>query len=476
MLLICVLIAQIARAGEIEGLAISQVNVQLPTIKVYLDAPDHEGQAVGGLTSQNLQASIGRQPLVVNAVTPFEASGEGVAYIVLIDSSRSLQDAQFAQMRLALGAWISDLRDADRMALLTFGEECKVLADFTADKAALQSMLDSIKPLERKTRLHEALQRAMELGRRGDTGLPHRRVIVVLSDGKDEGSGWAIEDVLENIRQTHIPIYAIGASGLAPGERQQYLDVLHRFAQSSGGIFREAGNTPLAEIYTTMKQSIQRVFVVNFTCGTCPADGQTQRLQINLQIGGRALSDGLEVRFIPNIAPPSSPLPQAMPVWWKRTPWWGWSLAGLSVLFVAASAFFIWRRRGRHGAADAEATRSADPLATIRESANGSRRGLQVNLTVLKGRESGRSYQLRLKDTAVVGRRQGCDLVLGEDEQISGRHCEFELVDGWVMVGDLQSTNGTSVNSVPVNGRCRLENGDTMLIGKTEFRVTFERQ
>ena len=155
---------------------------------------------------------------------------------------------------------------------------------------------------------------------------------------------------------------------------------------------------------------------------------------------------------------------------------WGVSLAGLAVLFVAAGAFSLSRRRKPAGVADIDVTRSADPLATIKEPTNGSRRGLQVNLTVMKGHEPGRSYQLRLKDTAVVGRRQECDLVLGEDEQISARHCEFELVDGWVMVGDLQSTNGTSVNSVPVNGRCRLENGDTMLIGNTEFRVTFERQ
>ncbi|HEY1592120.1 MAG TPA: FHA domain-containing protein [Solirubrobacteraceae bacterium] len=70
--------------------------------------------------------------------------------------------------------------------------------------------------------------------------------------------------------------------------------------------------------------------------------------------------------------------------------------------------------------------------------------------------------------SASVGRRPSSDLVLDWDDQISRLHARFELVDdAWVLVDDGFSSNGTFVNHERLNGRRRLNDGDTLRFGRT---------
>lgn len=80
--------------------------------------------------------------------------------------------------------------------------------------------------------------------------------------------------------------------------------------------------------------------------------------------------------------------------------------------------------------------------------------------------------------SATVGRRAPSDLLLDWDDQVSRLHARFERVgDGWELVDDGLSRNGTFVNEKRLSGRCLLSDGDSMRFGTT--MITFrspERQ
>jgi len=68
--------------------------------------------------------------------------------------------------------------------------------------------------------------------------------------------------------------------------------------------------------------------------------------------------------------------------------------------------------------------------------------------------------------SASVGRRASSDLVIDWDDQVSRLHARFERVeDEWVLVDDGLSSNGTFVNQERLNGRHRLNDGDTCGLG-----------
>lgn len=71
-------------------------------------------------------------------------------------------------------------------------------------------------------------------------------------------------------------------------------------------------------------------------------------------------------------------------------------------------------------------------------------------------------------ESVVIGRLPECGVVLG-DANVSRRHAEIRRQGGAVVVADLQSTNGTRVNGVPVRERV-LEDGDEIMVGTTPIR------
>ena len=70
-----------------------------------------------------------------------------------------------------------------------------------------------------------------------------------------------------------------------------------------------------------------------------------------------------------------------------------------------------------------------------------------------------------------IGRGSGCDVRLAWDERVSRVHAGLNLVgDDWTLVDDGLSRNGTFLNGERLNGRRRLHDGDTFVLGSTSFR------
>ena len=89
-------------------------------------------------------------------------------------------------------------------------------------------------------------------------------------------------------------------------------------------------------------------------------------------------------------------------------------------------------------------------------------------LTVLDGPLKGQRVALDLPVTR-IGRRDGNDWVL-QDGSISGTHCEIEKSDAGFTVRDLDSTNGTKVNSEPIKEKALIRN-DIILKGEIPVMI-----
>lgn len=77
-----------------------------------------------------------------------------------------------------------------------------------------------------------------------------------------------------------------------------------------------------------------------------------------------------------------------------------------------------------------------------------------------------------LKPQLVLGRRESSDIVL-RFPNVSGVHCELTVVEGYWVVRDLGSSNGTKVNGSRVSEQ-RLDPGDTIGIARHEYEIAFE--
>ena len=77
--------------------------------------------------------------------------------------------------------------------------------------------------------------------------------------------------------------------------------------------------------------------------------------------------------------------------------------------------------------------------------------------------ESKKERQL-VKAVTVIGRAEHCDVCVPKSI-VSREHARIvRKLTGWY-IQDLESTNGTRVNNVPVHRRARLRDGDVITIG-----------
>ncbi|MDX9723045.1 MAG: GGDEF domain-containing protein [Myxococcota bacterium] len=92
---------------------------------------------------------------------------------------------------------------------------------------------------------------------------------------------------------------------------------------------------------------------------------------------------------------------------------------------------------------------------------------LNACLVVIRGADLGKRFELG-KQSTILGRSPQADIQL-EDDAISRNHAMISIESEAAFVRDMESTNGTYVNDVPVS-RKRLEDGDRIKIGAMIFK------
>jgi pSer/pThr/pTyr-binding forkhead associated (FHA) protein len=96
-------------------------------------------------------------------------------------------------------------------------------------------------------------------------------------------------------------------------------------------------------------------------------------------------------------------------------------------------------------------------------------RSTSAYLVFTDGETHRRTFDLKAGDDLVrIGRGAASDLRLGWDREVSRVHAELaRLGDGWTVIDDGLSSNGTFVNGERLVGRRRLSAGDEIRVGAT---------
>jgi Ca-activated chloride channel family protein len=222
-------------------------------VRVFATVTDRDGRLVTTLTQDQFEVRDEGKP---QPIVLFDNTPQPIRLIVMLDVSGSME-GNLPLLRAAAAELFARLRPDDLARVGTFGRDVAISAAFTRDAGTLGAALpDAISP-DAPTPLWRALDEAMEaFGREGD----ERRVVLVLSDGKDSGPiGFrqpvaSQAEVIDRARREDVMVYAIGMRsrrrharmpGMGTGGlRAALLDDLPdpglaRVAEESGGGYTE---------------------------------------------------------------------------------------------------------------------------------------------------------------------------------------------------------------------------------------------
>jgi len=248
------------------NVAITQVLTdQFPQVVAYVTVLDASGLAVPGLTEGAFvvqEDGSGVSQFVVST-----AREEGIQVILAIDTSGSMRSGRaLSDAQAAAKAFLSDLTDRDRAALIVFSESADLVVDFTDDLAALEAAVDGLtaKPLAR-TALYEAVFEAAE--RMGHLP-PGRKAVVVLTDGADTVGGFGLKDAIDKAQEASVPVYTIGLLG---GEFDPA--PMRQLAESTKGLYLEAPTSEeLTAQFQTVRELLEQQYAIRYTSSLRPDD------------------------------------------------------------------------------------------------------------------------------------------------------------------------------------------------------------
>ena len=268
-------------------------------VRVFATVTDRDGRLVTTLTQAEFEVRDEGKP---QPIVLFDNSPQPIRLVVMLDVSGSME-GNLPLLRAAAAELFARLRPDDLARVGTFGRDVEISGTFTRDARALGGSLpDAIDP-EAPTPLWRALDQAMEtFGSEGD----ERRVILVLSDGKDSGAinfrqpVASQAEVIDRARQEDVMVYAIGLRSRrrqprmpgmgTEGLRAALLDDLPdpglaRVAEESGGGYTEIRpGEDLAAAFARVADELHGQYLLGFA--PPKRDGKTHDVEVRVTTKG----------------------------------------------------------------------------------------------------------------------------------------------------------------------------------------------
>jgi tight adherence protein B len=255
------------------------------------------------LNRRNFTAIINRQSVPVTEATPLqEQQGERgkVAVVMAVDTSGSmLENNNIARARAAAGTLVGAMQPGTRLGLVAFSTEPQVVQELTDDHQQVRQAIASL-DAEGDTALYDAVVRGSQLLAREEG----QRNLVVLSDGRDEGSKTNLDGAIAAAKQAGVTVYTVGLK--VPGFNQDQA-ALKRLATGTGGRAFEVNDANnLVTLFGSIGQALASQYVVAMKL----PPGLGTQVDFRLQVRAAAAEGELA---IPNFRLPSLASPATTP-------------------------------------------------------------------------------------------------------------------------------------------------------------------
>ncbi len=249
-----------------------------------------DNRAIDGLTAGDFEVTEGgvRRDIldVTRSTAPFNL-------VLLLDVSGSVENyVNF--IRKAARAFVETVDKNDRVSIITFNDDVKVLSKFTTDRGKLSESLDTFDS-GGGTAYYDALAFTIAETLRPLKG--ERTAIVILTDGDDNRSFLAFDSLMGSIQESGSLIYPLyvpsGLIAAADGQnsdidpmRKKYMSLSaksqgegERLAKVSGGVYYPISQiSQIQRAYEDIVVQLRTAYIVKYRSDS--ASGVSPRLKI----------------------------------------------------------------------------------------------------------------------------------------------------------------------------------------------------
>ncbi len=414
-------------------------------------------------------------------VTAKEIHGQDLDLTLLVDVSGSMNGRPLSDVKAALSSLVdqAQARPKDQFELVSFGDKETTVSELKQPGPHLKAAIEGLVAKDKTTKLYQALYNS--LGKPQPADLERRRVVIVISDGKDEGSEVMWQAAIDRSKASGTPIHAVFRGEVG----KEYADKLKSLADATGGRYDATVNRDeLASNLNNIYQLETRSFLVSFAYDKNDSGKKTDAAAIEFRpAGGAPLRDKISAAIpminVPPVIVPQPPAPY--PIW----------LFLFLACMLLIGAIVIWRRKEKPSPIDEVFRDTSEPgpvvvSTPVREPSGPRHVATQVisyefpapqpgqptaRLIGVGGPAEGQQYSME-REIFRIGAGAENDLSIEQDEYVSTQHAYLRYEKGSLFIFDQTSRNGTFVNDNQVGDiGLVLRPGDRIRVGMSIFEV-----
>jgi Ca-activated chloride channel homolog len=247
-------------------------NVRVEIVQVTVTVSDGRGRFVRGIPQSSFHVfEDGR----AQTITHFASENIPLELVAAIDISGSMSPAM-PKLKAAVKTFLGAVPAQNLVTLVGFNDNIFTLTRKTTDPAERMKAVDRLAPWG-ATALYDTILRSVEmLGRQ--TG---RKVLVVFTDGEDQGSHATLADVERRLQSSDLTLYMIGQGRAVTLESLK--KVMERLATPTGGraLFTESVDE-LQAAFEELLDELSNQYLIGYASNNAGRDDGWRRIKVNV--------------------------------------------------------------------------------------------------------------------------------------------------------------------------------------------------
>ncbi len=485
-------------------------------------------------TSQQLTVMLSGNELSQESILGIADSGKPTTHLFLIDVSGSISDAKMEQIKEIISLYVQNIGQGDNVSVMRVGTELYTEPFVSAQE--VEAQVEALQTDDNETNLYAGTINAIEI-LQTDESVHKSKVLTVISDGEEYSPvGYTLEEAQDEIEDSNIKVNTVAMldSGASDAEIEDS-KILGSFARASAGgsaITSGLNDEQPADIAELLIDSRNETFVLSCDISTFTAPTDETLLEMSLSIEGRGTATDAQMlsasSVMQGVVPTPTPEPTEQPTpeqtveptpmateqteeadqqegimgfmlglfGGNETTMWIVIAAVGAVIIGGVILIIVIVNKKKKQEQESKAKMNSKPAQPVQKSANDGKTipvmksqekaqkqqmfdttpRVKYKLTFTKlGKGKGESFSFDMAQELIIGRNSSvAQFSMSSDDLLSSRHCRvFESGDS-LLIEDLNSTNGTYLNGVPVSGAEKLAQDDIILAGSMELRIEWQ--
>jgi VWFA-related protein len=255
--------------------------VEVGAVTLIASVVDAAGKRIAGLQSRDFAVLDEGTPV---AAMLRSAEDEPATIGIAVDSSSSMAGKQLYVIRAAADFLTRALRPQDEAFVVAFDDAARLAHPRSHDAASLRTSVLDLVP-SGGTSMFDGVTFALQQFQ----GIPGKRALIVLSDGREGTSSASAKECARLARQIGVPVYVIVPPG---GARSGH--ALAEIAEATGGLmFYATPEEELPQLSERIADEVRGQYVLSFTRPQGVRPGTWRTIRVNVR--GR---NGANVRTI----------------------------------------------------------------------------------------------------------------------------------------------------------------------------------